>query len=455
MKSISNIRILTLSLIMILGLSAQAQTLNGLYFLEGNDQRNNLNPAFTSESNYITFPALGNVYIGVNSNVGLSSFLTPVGDELVTFLHKDISVEDALSNFNSYNTVEANIGLNILSFGFNSWGGSNSVALNIKSITGVYIPEEIFTFLKSGQTSDVTTYTIPEIDIYSQNYAELAFGHARDINDKLSVGAKVKALFGIATVDAQIQDMEISMSDSQWKIKQNATITTSSLIGFNTNSKGEIEDIEMGDFALGGFGLGLDLGAVYKINDDITVSLAVTDIGFISWNNCNSAYNAENEFVYTGFDNIGSDDDENGNNAFDDSVDETTDALEALVTLYDGGETSKTTSLYTTIRAAGEYGILNNKISFGLLGTVKLGAPETISEGMLTANFRPISWFNASINGSVSNISSSMGAALNIHPKKGANFFIGMDYLLATYNPQFIPVNSTKMNLSFGLSFNY
>lgn len=450
MKKI-NIKRVALLLILILGISAQAQTLSGLYFLEGNNQRNNLNPAFTSESNYITFPGLGNVYLGVNSNIGLSSIFTPVGDELVTFLHKDISAEEALSKFNSYNIVETNIGLNILSVGFNLWGGSNSVALNVKSFTGAYIPEEIFTFLKVGQTSDVTTYTIPDIDIFSQNYAELAFGHARDINDKLTVGAKVKMLLGLASVDAQIQNMELTMSSDKWVIKQNTSFTASKGISYNTNSDNEIDEFSIDGFGISGFGLGFDLGAVYKINDAATVSLAITDLGFISWSNCNSAYNGESEYIYTGFDNLGESDDDTEDSNNDDVLEE----LEELITFYGGNITNKTNTLYTTIRAAGEYGILNNKISFGLLGTMRLGTAKTITEGMLTANFRPYNWFNASINGSVSNISSSMGAVINLHSNRGANFFIGMDYLLATYNTQFIPVNNAKVNVSFGLSFNY
>ena len=73
---------------------------------------------------------------------------------------------------------------------------------------------------------------------------------------------------------------------------------------------------------------------------------------------------------------------------------------------------------------------------------------------MLSANFRPTSWFNAAINGSVSNIRSSMGAVLNFHPK-AVNFFIGADYLIAKFSKQFVPVNAAKFNVGMGLSFNF
>ena len=82
---------------------ASAQTLHSLYFLEGNNQRNTLNPAFTSERGFVTFPALGNLSISANSNIGLGTFMTPRGNEMVTFMHESISNEDALSKFKKNN----------------------------------------------------------------------------------------------------------------------------------------------------------------------------------------------------------------------------------------------------------------------------------------------------------------------------------------------------------------
>ncbi len=434
--------------------SVSAQTLHSTYFLEGNNQRHNLNPAFQNETGFVTFPMLGNLYIGANSNIGLGAILVPQGDGMVTFMHKSISTEDALSKFKNNNVIEANIGLNIMTVGFNKWGGSNTVALNLKSFTGAYIPKDIFTFLKAGQTDVTTEYDASNITATTQNYVELAFGHARNITDKLSVGAKVKLLFGAAYSKGHVDNMKIYMSDNKWIINQSSTLIGSKGLNFNTKSDGEIEELKFDNFGLAGFGVGLDLGAIYKIDDNINVSLAVTDIGFISWNDCVYAENKNKEFEFTGFDNIGAEDDDKGNNAFDDAADEVWDNLKGLVKYYDKGKKSSTSSLYTTFRAAGEYGILENKISFGLLASMRVGAPKVWAEGMLTANFRPLKWFNGAVNGSFSNIRSSLGATLNFHPK-AVNFFIGMDYFLAKYSKQGIPVDAAKVNIGMGLSFNF
>lgn len=441
-------------ILMLSGFSVNSQTLHSLYFLEGNNQRHNLNPAFTSETNYVTFPALGNLYIGANSNIGLGAVMRPVGNEMITFLNSSVSVEDALSKFKNNNVIEADFGINIITVGFNKWGGSNTVALNVKSQTGAYIPKDIFTFLKAGQTESQTTYDASNVNAVTQNYAELAFGHARKINEKISVGAKLKFLFGAGYAKGHVDKMNIYMSDDKWYIRENSSLIASKGLNFETKEDGEIDKIKFKDFGLAGFGLGLDLGVTYKINEAANVSFAITDIGFISWNGVKKATNKNKDFEFTGFDNIGVEDDENGDNAFDDAADEVWDSLKGLVKFYDEGKSSHTSSLYTTFRVAGEYGILSNKISFGLLGSMRVGAPRIFTEAMLTANLRPFNWFNASVNGSVSNVRGSLGATLNFHPK-AVNFFIGMDYLLATYSKQFIPVDAAKVNLGLGLSFNF
>ena len=451
MKSIKNYILAAVS--MIAAATTCAQTQHSLYFLEGNNQRHKLNPAFTSESGFVTFPVLGNINMTLNSNVGLGTFLYPQGDEMLTFMHPSISTDEALSKFKSTNVAEFDLDLDIITVGFNAWGGTNTVGLAVRSQSGAYLPYDIFRFLKEGQTQQEQEYNIDELNAQTQNYVELAFGHARKITDRLSVGAKVKLLFGGLYAKANAENLRIYMSDNEWRITERSKLIGSKGFNFEYDEDGNIDGLDMSGFGVAGYGLGFDLGAVYRINEEATVSLAITDIGFISWKDCSVAENRNQEFVYNGFDNIGVEDNPDGSNDFDDAADDIKDSLQDLVNFKDSGTQGHTSSLYTTIRAAGEYGILRNKISFGLLASVRLGAPRVWTEAMVTANFRPLSWFNTAINGSLSNVRHSMGLTLNFHPK-AVNFFIGTDYILAKYSKQVIPVNAAKFNFAMGLSFN-
>ncbi len=445
--------ILTVALVTILGFSASAQTLNSLYFLDGNTQRHNLNPAFTCDKGWITTPLLvPSLSVNLNSNIGLEAIMRPStinNDEMVTFLHPSITAEDAMSKFQDMNTLETDISLNILTIGFKGFGGTNTIALNVKSNTGLYIPKDIFRFLKEGQEEDGTTeYNIDNFGVRTQNYAEIALGHARDINSKLSVGAKVKFLLGAGYANADIEHMRIYMSGNEWTIEQQSSLVASKGMSLITKDNGKIDDFEY-EFKMGGFGLGFDLGAIYRLQDNLNLSFAITDLGFINWSDATKHTNVRESYTYDGFDNFAAEESKD----FEDAAEDVGDALEEFIRFKEDTEsTSQTSSLYTTFRAGAEYGLVKDKITLGFLGTMRVGTPKTYTEGMLTLNLKPSSHFNMAINGSLSSTHGSMGATLNFNPSF-MNFFIGADYLLAKYSKQVIPVDAAKFNFAMGMSF--
>ena len=46
-----------------------------------------------------------------------------------------------------------------------------------------------------------------------------------------------------------------------------------------------VNDLDYDKFGMNGFGLAVDLGAEYKLDDDWRFSAALLDLGFIKWNN--------------------------------------------------------------------------------------------------------------------------------------------------------------------------
>lgn len=455
--AIKHVASIALALTLSAGLSAQT-TLNSSYFMEKMTKRNQLNPALKTENNYVSIPSIGNFYLGVNSNLGLGTFLYPRDNSLVTFLHESVPANEFLGKLSANNTIELDLGIDLISFGFWAWGGQNTFNLALKSNTGAYLPREIFEFLKTGQeATGVTRYDMSNITATTSNYLELALGHARDITDKLSAGAKIKVLIGAAHAEARIDRMDISMSQNEWTIKQAGHLQATSLLELTTDPEtGEVTDYKVGNnFGLAGFGLGFDLGATYEIIDNLTLSAALTDIGFMRWNNLTRAETDPNkEFRFSGFDNIGAQDDENGDNPFDQKADQLGDDLKALTKFYQSDTRSVSNSLRTTLRVGAEYAVLDNAISFGLLSTTRFVGYRTYAEGMAAVNFRPLSALHLTVNGSVSNMGSSVGAILNICAP-GFNFFVGTDYFATQYSKQFIPINHARANLSFGFNITF
>ena len=455
--AIKHIASIALAVVLSAGVSAQT-TLNSSYFMEKMTKRNQLNPALKTENNYVSIPSIGNLYLGINSNLGLGTFLYPRDNKLVTFLHESVPADEFLNKLTPNNTIELDLGLDLISFGFWAWGGQNTFNLALKSNTGAYLPRELFQFLKTGQeATGVTRYDMSNVTATTSNYIELALGHARDITDKLGVGAKVKVLLGAAHAEARIDRMDISMSQDEWVIKQAGHLQATSMLELTTDPEtGEVTGYNVGNnFGIAGFGLGFDLGATYEIIDNLTLSAALTDIGFMRWNNLSRAETDPNkEFRYTGFDNIGAEDDENGENPFDQKSEQLGEDLKALTKFYKSDAQSLSNSLRTTLRVGAEYAVLDNAISFGLLSTTRFSSYRTYTEGMAAINFRPLSALHLTVNGSVSNMGSSVGAILNICAP-GFNFFIGTDYFATQYSKQFIPINHARANFSFGFNITF
>lgn len=81
-------------------LTASAQeALRSAYFLPGYNFRHELNPALAPERGYVAIPALGGLNIGLNSNIGLSTFLYPVGGgRLTTFMSPTVGTMNSSAN---------------------------------------------------------------------------------------------------------------------------------------------------------------------------------------------------------------------------------------------------------------------------------------------------------------------------------------------------------------------
>lgn len=432
----------------------QSSTLNTVYFLDNNLYRHNLNPAFTSDRGHISMPGLGNLNVTSTANIGLGAIMQPIDGKMVSFLHPEISVEDAMSRFKDTNKINIDAGVNVLSIGFNAMNGTNTIDINVRTNSDVKMPKSVFEFLKVGQNNEVSKhYSMNDIDITTHNFVELSLGHAHQINSKISIGAKVKFLVGAAYLSAHIDTMNVYMSEDEWRINQVSTLVTSKGMTYKTKADGEVEKINY-KFKPGGFGVALDFGLVYRYNKFGNLSFSLTDLGFINWNDCQTAANNHKEFVYKGFTNIGVEDNPDGSNDFEDAADEVWNELKGLVKYYsDGKPRSKSRLLNATLRVGTEYGFAQNKISLGLLGTMRFGI-NNYFEGMLSFNMKPCKWFSAAVNGSLSNIGHSLGAVINFHPR-GFNFFIGTDYVLARYGKQFIPIDRAKTNVSIGMNFTF
>lgn len=459
------------------GSQLRAQELGTAYFTDSYTFRHTMNPAFAPSKGYVAIPVLGNLNMSMQGNLHMDALLYPNpeygvvkgAEKTATFMHPAISADEALSNFNKgSNQLLMDLDVTLASVGFEQWGGFNTIELKQRTNMGVSLPYELFEMAKDlGNRS----YDITDMGMRVESYTELAMGHSRQLTDNLRAGAKVKLLFGTARADLEIDHLHASFEGNQWVLEgeakgevnlHGASFKQSAPKEYKSHegTYQQVNGLNNDGFGISGFGAGIDLGAVYSFRhmgmdwlDGLTLSAALTDLGFISWGSTLVARNAGEQFVFDGFHDVAVKTNGTGG-GFTDQSDSYSDQLADFAHLVDESEQgSTTTMLAATMKLGAEYELpMYKQLSFGLLGTHRFNGDYSWTEGRLSANWKALNWFDAAVSLSVGSYGVSMGWITSFHPK-GVNIFLAMDHTSFKTTANLVPLNS-NVSFAMGVSVN-
>ncbi|WP_462342059.1 DUF5723 family protein [Phocaeicola plebeius] len=453
--------LLLLGGMMMLGGAAQAQYLRSSYFMEGTSARLQLNPGLQPTRGYFNVPIIGSFNMSASSNVLGTSDIIDLMDS-----GSDLYSNDKLfDRLKADNRLNVNLNTDILSFGWYRGKGFWSVNVGLRADFGAALAKDMFSMMRTMNgfaLEDVAgtnqSYSLSNQTLNMKAYAEVGLGYSRRITEKLTVGGRVKVLLGLARAEMNINQFDLNLdvpnlrnyqddasrgelSPSDWYGKgysyaaDGNVITTLKGGGMTFDNNGMIDnfDLDAGDLGIAGSGFGIDLGASYKVWDNLTVSASILDLGFLKWKESETTVatvsggdevtiNSENYDRYIGGDFL---------------------SFERFDFEEGSPEKVKTkTRLYSTLLLAGEYGLLNNKLSVGAMYTARFAEPKTLNELTFLATFRPKNWLNAAISYSPIQASGkSIGLAVKLGP-----LFVGTDYM-------FFGGNSKSVNGFLGISF--
>ena len=441
--------------------AATAQNLNSGYFTDGYLYRHTLNPAFGNDQSYVAMPALGNLNVGMNSNLRVDDILFNVNGRTALFLNPQVSTSEFLDGIHDKNKITENLRLQILGTGFKAFGGYNTFEINARQDLGLNIPGSLFRLAKEGIENK--TYDISNFNAHAGGYTEIALGHSRQINDQLRVGAKLKVLLGIANIDANFKKAQLTLGENEW-----IGITDAEIQASIKSMKYEIEETERGpegeetthkyvsgldidSWGINGFGLAFDLGAEYKLDKNWAFSASLLDLGYIGWNNNYVASTNGERQINT--DKYIFNVDEDASNSFENEADRLMEGLSALYELQDNGDMgSRSKALAATMNLGVQYTPdFYDKLSFGLLNSTRMAGKYSWTEFRLSANVAPTNIFSASANMALGTYGTSFGWLLNFHPS-GFNLFVGMDHTLGKLAKQGVPL-SGRANVNIGINF--
>ena len=478
-------------------LSANAQFLRTSYFMEGTHYRQQLNPALTPTKGYFNLPVIG----AVNATVGSTSLgyqdIIDIIDDGDDFYTKP----DFMNRLKDNNKLNVNFSTEILSAGW--YKGKNFWSFNIglRTDIGANLTKNMFTFLNEMETVEEnwrnSNYDISGQQLNINAYTEIGLGLSRQINSRLTVGARVKALLGIGNMELKLNrvamsanlpsDQQINQwsSESYWnsmtpsqaaqaaqELKDkfnnyhaNLTVGAELKSSFKGLELQEEEgkdyvtdfDFDSGKLGIAGYGFGIDLGASYKILDNLTVSASVLDLGFISWSKSSTKIASANpdpiDIKGSTYANMV---DPNNPNTVMNAVNQLQNDAQGYMDRVTNGDVldydmlqlevsdakeSRKSRLASTLVLGAEYGFFNNKLAVGVLSTTRFVQPDALTELTFSANDRPKSWFNVALSYSaIQSAGKSFGLGLKLGP-----LFVGTDYM-------FLGKNSNSVNGFVGVS---
>ncbi|MBR4128660.1 MAG: hypothetical protein IKT92_04230 [Bacteroidaceae bacterium] len=438
-------------------LPGSAQEFRSSYFSKMSKFNHQMNPALIDE-NYGAF-LLGQVSATATGNVGLGNFVYEVndveGEDYVSFMSDRVDTNAFLSDLEAENKFNFYLNYNLFSFGFKGWGGSNLLELNLRSSMNAIVPYEFFKFAKEEGVG--SEYHVNDMTFNTQNYLELALGHARDITDKLRVGAKVKVLVGAAYADFDVNNLDIvKESNLKWKVQGDMHLEAALMDSevkysqqMSQDGRRRIKGFDDFTFGLSGLGIAADLGATYKLTDDLTLSAAVTDLGFIKWKDVHAATSA-GEYEFDGFQY--SKEATAAGKTKDAALDDLQKDLEQLFALYEDADRDVNQTLAATVNAGAEYTMpFYRKMSVGVLYTGRFHGDYSWHQGMVSANVRPLNWLEVNANASMTSTGFAMGGLVNFK-LGGVGLYVGSDQLIGSLPSEILTAKDANSQLTFGMT---
>lgn len=404
---------------------------------------NELNPALQPYRGYLNL-GVGNTIFNLSTgNISLDKLVYIQPNGKIDFTINNPEERQKLSGLiRSDNKLLQNATLHPFGVGFFTEKFFWSFNLGIKEQVSGIIPAPIIDLIAFGNNPQNGIYNAKNSNINSVTYAEAAMASSYQVNNKLTIGAKIKYIMGITYFDASFNKLDITMSNSTWKILLDGQIKTSSS-GFQ-GIPGDKFDVDLLKNGVkdswkkpSGNGYGIDLGFTYKPLANLTLSGAIIDLGAIMWKkSCNTISNMNYDFIFL-----------NGDDPLIESLPDF-----PKMDIINTDSKSFTSSLPTTINAGAQYSLSNDHISIGLLSSTRLGRYNS-SDLTLSFNLKPMKIFNASLSCTGSNLKSyAFGAAMSWTPYWFLNMFVATDYVFTKVTPQYVPISANHMNLQLGIT---
>lgn len=444
MKNITKYLLLLITTFPINSLLAQ-QDLT-LYNMEVVPQRMYANPAFFPSYSKVNIglPMLSSQYINFsNSGFKYSDLVKHRADDSL-YIDYD-GMLDKLKD-NNYLTVAAQP--DILSFGF-TVQDVNYFSFNITEKVNFRFryPKGLMEFIGKGNGGLLGQEVAFNLGVDFIHYREYGFGYSRIVNDKLTVGGKLKYLYGMENVWTEDADLSLTTDANDFSLTAKSNFKVNTSLDTNLINGGEFSASDYA-FKKKNKGLGIDLGGVYKLNEKISVNASIIDLGFIKWKEDVTNYQSNDPnatFTFSGMDMNDLLNDTSNTDQFQEALDSIAEVFK-IDTLHNVYRTSLSTQIYL----GGNY-YFTEKMNVGAILYGQFFDKKIHPALSLSFNQRLGKWLNYSLSYSMYNRSYNnigLGIGLNLGP---VQLYVVSDNILGAFKPQ----NTKNIHLHAGINLTF
>ncbi len=245
-----------------------------------------VNPSLMPENKgFIGLPGISyNYFLFSNNSFTYRDIHTVRSDDST-----EINVDNAISKLNNKNFFTTQARINLLGFGFhikkNYFSGNISERANFSFV----FPKELLQLISQGNGPFIgQTLDFSNMGFDGTHFREYTFGWAREVSTKLTLGVRLKYLYGMENYSSSIEDLSLTTDPNDYGITTNTKITiNSSTPSNNAESYDQFNGLGWGAYVskLNNKGYGGDFGATYKLNEKWSFNTSVLDLGYINWKN--------------------------------------------------------------------------------------------------------------------------------------------------------------------------
>ena len=292
---------------------SQTRTMYGMKHVP---QHNYFNPARQLECKvYIGFPALSSI----NPNLITTGFtyddiFSPKGADPDSFI---IDLDKLVASMDNSNILSLENHISLIEFGF-ALDGSQYITFSASNNTTQQFtyPNSILDLRGGNYREDGTPLTINFKEQF-KNYNQYSIGYSKKFYNDLVIGARLNIYSGNAHFETNNFNVEWLTDTDQaalypWTFNTDIDINAAAVVEWEleTDESGMISGVEIDSDNINftslafskNIGLGLDVGADYRMFDWLNLSASVKDFGYIKWKTNAKSISNQGEFKFTGVD---------------------------------------------------------------------------------------------------------------------------------------------------------